>query len=111
MILIEKINDPKQLNLSVPQKKVIAIVLTSPTPKIAHDRLNELSLLLAASSLSKLGVLSIGSYRVELTPIGMELAQLSNLVDQSGELTQDAKSLINIKESRDYKILSKMIFG
>lgn len=111
MSLIERINDPKQLNLSVPQKKVIAIVLTSPTPKIAHDRLNDLSLLLAASTLSKLGILSINSYQVELTPAGMELAQLSNLVDQTGELTQDAKNLIQIKEKQDYKLISKMIFG
>lgn len=108
--LIEKLNDPRQMRLSQTQKEVFVIILTSPTGKVAHDRLKNLSLLMATATLASHGFLEVKNYSVSLTPLGEEMARLSNLTDDSGQLTQDAEQIIQPKQE-GFKIISKMTIG
>lgn len=112
MSLIERINDPRNMQLSDTQKTIIALILNAPTPKVAHDRINGLSLIVSAGTLARLGIIKISGYAAELTDLGKEVAIMNNLANDDGTPSEEAIALLpdnEIKEDLAMRFLRKLI--
>lgn len=112
MSLIERVNDPRNMQLSNTQKVIIALILNAPTPKVAHDRINGLSLVVAAGTLARLGVIQISGFAAQLTELGQEMAVMNNLANDDGSPTEEALALLpttNVKEDLAMEFLRKLI--
>lgn len=82
------------VNLTTNQKRVIAKIVASPTPKIAGEEISgDQNLIGARNELARLGAIQYAGGEAMLTDIGQRLAQEDNLVDASGQLTPDGQSL------------------
>lgn len=90
------------LHLSDVQKEVLAKVKAAPTPHvawsdvIAADRYWDGNFASARDTLGNLGLLEVGDGELELTDKGTEVMKDENLVDETGELSQQGKELASI---------------
>lgn len=76
------------------QKRVIAKIKASPTPKVALEEISDDQNLIAARNmLVKLGLVEIVAGEVFLTDSGEQMAVDENIVDEAGELTQTGNEL------------------
>ena len=76
------------VKLNSHQKTVLAIVASSPTPKVAaSDISRSANLNQSAQILARLGVIIYDQASASLTPAGVELSQEENITDSSGQLT------------------------
>lgn len=86
----------KQLStivLSSNQKKVLAKIIASATPKLAGEAINgDRNLVAAREQLAKLGAIEFVGSEASVTDIGERLAREENLIDEMGELTTDGQA-------------------
>jgi len=76
------------------QRKVMAIIATAPTPKLAAGQLvGDTNLVAARNMLAKLGIITFTDAHAEFTDAGSKLATEENITDEMGEATEDAKQL------------------
>lgn len=89
------------VHLSDYQKKVLAIVKASATPQVAFEELQkqppeeEQNIIGARDMLQKLGLVEIGPHSLEITPSGEKVMQDEYLVDEMGELTDEARKFLD----------------
>ena len=76
------------------QRRVLAKIIASPTPKVAGEQLeHDQNMTAARDALIKLGLVNNDDHQVTLTDKGTQLAQDENIIDQSGQLTYKGKQL------------------
>lgn len=81
---------------STTQRKVLAIIASAATPKLAVANLNVSQNLIAARDiLAKLGIITFDQSQAALTSAGHQLAVDENIIDQSGQLTDDGSALVS----------------
>ena len=77
------------------QKQVIAMIADAPTPKLAAAHLSDNQNITAARDLlAKLGVITFSDSEAQLTDKGQQLATDENIIDQSGQLTDDGRKYL-----------------
>jgi hypothetical protein len=77
------------------QQRVLAILASTDNPTIASQRLSgSQNLVNARDMLMRLGAVTGTAERAELTDSGRTLAQDSNIIDQSGQLTDVGQQLV-----------------
>jgi len=82
------------VTLSSNQKRVMAKIVASPTPKVAGEEISGSQNLVAArDQLSKLGAIQSVDGEASLTDVGQRLAREENIIDDSGGLTPDGEQL------------------
>lgn len=82
------------VNLTANQKRAIAKIIASPTPKIAGQEVSgDQNLVAARNELARLGAIHFVGGECSLTDIGERLAQEDNIADASGQLTPDGQKL------------------
>lgn len=92
------------LHLSDIQKEVLAKVKAAPNPQLAWEEISDAAsnvdqnLAAARDVLGNLGLLMVGDGVLEVTEKGEEVMKDSNLLDDMGELTDDAQQFINKRE-------------
>jgi hypothetical protein len=70
------------------QKRVLAIIIASPSPKVANEELTgDENLMAARNILMKLGVVTVVAGAAELTDKGTQIAQDERITDETGQLT------------------------
>lgn len=76
------------------QKKVLAKIIASPSPKVAGEEIiGDENLVAARNILMKLGVVTFSGGNAELTDKGKQIAQDENIADEGGQLT-DAGNIL-----------------
>lgn len=76
------------------QKKVLAKIIASPSPKVAGEEiLGDENLVAARNILMKLGVITFSGGNAELTDKGRQIAQDENIADEGGQLTDTGNAL------------------
>ena len=82
--------------LSDSQKAVLAIIALSPSPVVAASTIEQRdNLVMARNLLMKIGAVeAIDGQSAQLTPKGEQLAQDQNIIDDAGEVTDDAQDLV-----------------
>jgi hypothetical protein len=82
------------VTLTTTQKRVIAKTLASPTPKVAGEAISgDENMITARDQLAKLGVIEYIGGEVNITEKGQALAKDENIIDDSGQLTDDGNAL------------------
>jgi hypothetical protein len=82
------------VSLTSNQKRVLAKIAASPTPKVAGGELTgDQNLATALDQLANLGAVEHFSGEVTMTDKGQQLAREENIVDDSGQLTPDGEQL------------------
>lgn len=82
------------VTLTSNQKRVLAKILASPTPKVAGKEISgDQNLIAARDQLMKLGAIEYVAGEASVTEKGQQLAQEENVVDQNGQLTPDGQAL------------------
>jgi hypothetical protein len=100
MKLIREVNSLLGIELSKAQQAVLAIVAGSSTPKLAQNAIsNNINIKVAAKMLGDLGVLKRTPEGLILTDLGNQQLISYNIVDDSGNLTEIGKKLID-----EYKV-------
>lgn len=89
------------VHLSDFQKKVLVIVKAAPTPQVAFEELQNQppeernNITGARDMLQKLGMLEVGPNSLEITESGEKVMQDEYLVDEMGELTDEAQKFLD----------------
>lgn len=82
------------VSLTDNQKRVLAKISASPTPKVAGEEVSgDQNLVGARDQLAHLGAIEFVAGEATITDKGMQLAKDANLVDDSGQLTPDGEAL------------------
>lgn len=77
------------------QRMVLAIILASPTPKIAAEQLTGNSNIVSArDTLAKIGAITFSLEQAALTDRGTQIAREENIVDDAGQLTAQGQQLL-----------------
>jgi hypothetical protein len=91
----------KTVHLSDFQKKVMAIVKASPAPQVAFEELQNQppeernNIIGARDMLQKLGLIDVEADAISITPAGEKVMQDEYLVDEMGELTDEAQKFLD----------------
>jgi hypothetical protein len=81
------------------QKRVLAIIIASPSPKVANEELTgDENLMAARNILMKLGVITVVDGTAELTDKGTQIAQDERITDETGQLTDLGNELAHSTE-------------
>jgi hypothetical protein len=85
------------------QKGILAIIHNSPTPQMAFEQTNGTeALYVQRIMLAKLGLITLSDATASLTQSGQAALIANNLIDEQGQLTQDAQTFIDaIGEDRE----------
>lgn len=76
------------------QKRVLAKIAASATPKVAGEELsNDANIVAARNMLMKLGLITFSNGEAAFTEQGTRVAQDENILDQTGQLTPTGKAL------------------
>ena len=94
------------VTLTSNQKRVLAKIFASPTPKVAGEEIaGDENLAAARDQLGKLGAIEFISGEASVTEKGEQLAKDENIVDDAGQLTPDGEQLAHTtaggKEEKD----------
>ena len=82
------------VTLTSNQKRVLAKIAASPTPKVAGEEVSgDQNLVGARDQLAHLGAIEFVAGEATMTDKGQQLAKDANLVDDSGQLTPDGEAL------------------
>lgn len=90
----------KTIHLSDFQKKVLVVVHAAQTPQVAFEELRKQAaedqgnINTARDMLEKLGLLEVGQDQVTVTPQGEQVMQDEYLIDEMGELTEEAQKYL-----------------
>lgn len=96
MSLLETINNPNAIFLSNTQKLALAAVISAPTTQMAYESISKNQQMIAARNfLVRIGALASSVGSAKLTETGNDIAMNHNIVDQTGQLTDDAKQLLD----------------
>jgi hypothetical protein len=118
--LLKELINPNTAILNDTQKAVLVIVQVSPTPEVAYENtVASENLSVARNTLLKLGALRSTENALELTTRGKEMLEYHNLVDETGELSEEGNEVLeaskrvaqtfnnqDVKES--FRLLSKL---
>lgn len=91
----------RTLHLSDFQKKVMVIIKSAPTPQVAFEELQKQppdernNIVGARNLLQKLGLINVGAGTLEITQEGEQVMADEYLIDEMGELTPEALSLVD----------------
>jgi hypothetical protein len=84
------------------QKRVLATIIASPSPKVAGEKISgDENMVAARNILMKLGVITFSGGNAELTDKGQQIAQDENIADESGQLTDTGNALIHGEEGME----------
>lgn len=120
-LLLKELVNPNTAILTDTQKAVLIIVHISPSPQMAYDNTsNTDNLSTARDSLVRLNALNFGDNMLSLTDVGEEMLRYHNLVDETGELTEDATNILDSLEevsttfknqeiAEDFKFLASLL--
>lgn len=76
------------------QKRVLAKIAAAPTPAVAAQEISkDANLVAARNMLMKLGMITLGDGQAALSDKGTQVATEENIIDQSGQLTQQGQQL------------------
>lgn len=82
------------------QKRVLAKIISSPTPTVAGDAISSGQGIVAARNmLMKLGLITLTNGTAAVTDRGTQVATAENIIDQGGQLTTIGKELAFSKDS------------
>lgn len=82
------------VSLTSNQKRVLAKIAASPTPRVAGEEISgNQNLAAARDDLAKLGAIEFVGGEASMTDKGQQLARDENIVDDGGQLTQDGEAL------------------
>lgn len=82
------------ISLTTNQKRVLAKIIASPTPKVAGEEIQgDQNLVAARDQLSKLGMIQFVGGEASITATGEQYARDENITDESGQLTPDGEVL------------------
>lgn len=82
------------VRLTANQKRVLAKIFASPTPKVAGGEISDnRNLAGARRELERLGAIEYVAGEATVTDKGTELAKSENVIDDAGQLTQDGEML------------------
>ena len=97
MKLLMELISTGYLNLLDNQKLLLLIVKVSATPEQAFETIigND-NLIAARNTLQKLNYISINNNQITLTDEGTSALTEFNLIDESGNLTDDGQKLISV---------------
>lgn len=106
MNLIKEFINPEAVQLTSIQKGVLATIATAATPEIAYETCNGVqSLVIARNILRTLGLVRISQGQLALTDQGQEALITNNILDDTGQLTEDGESYIAmIDEERSQEL-------
>ena len=94
-ILLKELINPNTVILNDTQKAVLLITHIAPTPKVAFENsVVSQNLAKAQDGLIKLNMLHVVNNEQRLTDSGEEMLKHHNLVDEMGELTDDANEIL-----------------
>jgi hypothetical protein len=97
--LLKELINPNTALLTDTQKTVLLITHISPSPEMAFSNTNTSeNLVTARDSLIKLNSVSVGDNTLSLTSRGNDMLKYHNLVDDMGELTDDANVIMDASE-------------
>lgn len=95
---IQEVRVLTTLRLSETQKIVMSRVINAPNEYIAYENVNEGPNMVAAlKELVHLGMMEAGDGTLTMTDSGMSVLQNENIVDESGQLTQDGMKYAEMK--------------
>lgn len=93
--LLSELVNPNTAILNDTQKAVLIITHISPTPQVAYDNtVPSENLAAARDSLVKMQALRLGENTLEMTSRGQNMLKYHNLVDEMGELTDEANEIL-----------------
>lgn len=76
------------------QKCVLAKIVAAPTPSVAASNIStDANMVAARNMLMKLGAITFSNGEASLTDRGRQVAEDENIIDQSGQLTQQGQQL------------------
>jgi len=97
-LLLELMNAPAQLNST--QKGILATIAGSASPEMAFETTSGAEPLNAQRViLQRLGLVVIGGNTVTLTPNGQQALTDSNIVSETGEMTEEGERLMDMVAS------------
>jgi len=95
------------VHLSDFQKKVLTIIKSAPTPQVAQEELQNQppeernNIIGARDMLQKLGMIEVTQDALTITPAGEKVMQDEYLVDEMGELTDEARKFLDDASGND----------
>ena len=96
MSIIKDSYNPQAVMLTATQKGILAILYNTPTPEAAFETTNGLpSLVTARNLLERLGLIRVGGNRAALTDAGQQAVVANNIVDETGQITDEGSALID----------------
>ena len=95
-ILLKELINPNTAILNDTQKAVLVLTHISPTEKLAFDATSKAdNLARARDTLVRMGLVRAGNNRMFLTDMGEEMLTHHNLIDDAGELSDDARNILD----------------
>lgn len=96
MNILQEIINANTVNLTNTQQGVLVIIKTSPTPEVAYEATNGADHTVSArTSLRTLGLIKVGGNKAILTPTGEQVLLNYNLSDETGQMTDRGKQMID----------------
>lgn len=106
MKLLNELLDPKSVRLNNTQQGTLAIIFNSPTPQTAYNNTSGADNVVASRNfLEKMGIVKVSNNAVQLTDFGNQAVKAYNIADDTGELTEYGKQLIDdtIEDKNEWK--------
>ena len=115
-IIVDSYN-PQAVMLTATQKGILAILHNSPTPEAAFEATNgSPALITARNLLERLGLIQVAGVRAALTQAGQQAVTANNIVDETGQITDEGSALIDAinvrktdKVTEDFGLLKSLI--
>lgn len=108
MNLIKEFLNPEAVQLTSLQKGVLATIATAATPEIAFETCNGVqSLVVARNILRTLGLVKINQGQLALTDQGQNALVTNNILDETGQLTEDGEKYITMVDEERSQELQK----
>ena len=96
MSIITDSYNPQAVMLTATQKGILAILHNAPTPEAAFESINGAPALITARNLlERLGLIQVAGIRAALTQAGQQAVTANNIVDETGQITDEGSALID----------------
>lgn len=93
------------LSLTNNQKRVLAKIASSPTPKVAAEEISrDQNLIAARDQLAKLDVISYFNNEAKLTEKGEQIAKEEGITDETGQLSPDGQHLASTNPEGEHDV-------
>lgn len=100
--------NPQSVMLTDTQKGVLAIIANAPTPETAYEAVNGTPALVTSRNLlERGGFIQVSNNQAVLTDAGRNAAVANNIIDETGQLTDEGAALIDTMnaERAEYKVV------